>query len=88
MSGEATAAVAAKRSVRAYAVEGDKTMDIFDVQSVDENILRVRTPLLFEIGEELSVRIVDDSSTRDTFVRVRAHVGPSDMRVTELEILS
>jgi hypothetical protein len=84
MSGEA-AATAAKRVV--YAVDGDKTLDIFDVQSVDADVIRVRTPLLFEIGEELALRIVDGGSTRDAFVRVRAHVGPADARVTELEIL-
>ncbi|HEY4057232.1 MAG TPA: hypothetical protein VGM39_11520 [Kofleriaceae bacterium] len=85
MSGQVAAATAAKRVV--YAVDGDKTLDIFDVQSVDADAIRVRTPLLFEIGEELSLRIVDGGSSRDVFVRVRAHAGPADARVTELEIL-
>ncbi|HEY4176179.1 MAG TPA: hypothetical protein VGM90_05085 [Kofleriaceae bacterium] len=87
MSGEATAAVAANTLVRAYAVDGANARDIFDVQSVEADIIRVRTPLLFEIGEELALRIVDGASTRDVFVRVRAHVGPADARVTELELL-
>ena len=86
MSGEA-AAIVARPGSRVEVLDGDRALDIFDVQSVDTDIIRVKTSLLFEIGEELSLRLADGDSTRDVFVRVRAHVGPSDARVTELEIL-
>jgi hypothetical protein len=48
--------------------------------------VRVRSALLFDLGEELSVRIVRPGGVRDATARVRAHTGPSDARVTELEI--
>jgi len=45
------------------------------------------SPLLFEIGEELSVRIEQDGTVTETTVRVRSHIGPADARITELELL-
>jgi hypothetical protein len=66
--------------------DGERTYDVFELVDLDEDILRVRTPLLFEIGEELQLRI----STRtpsDVTARVVAHVGSSAC-VTELEILT
>jgi hypothetical protein len=86
MSVEAAAEVRVRSESRVAVLDGDRMLDIFDVQSIDATLIRVRTPLLFEIGEELTLRIVD-GATRDVFVRVRAHVGPHDARVTELEIL-
>ncbi len=50
------------------------------------NIVRVRSAFLFEIGEELSLRIEQAGSTSDATARVRAHLGPDDARITELEI--
>lgn len=67
--------------------DGERTHDVFAIVDLDENTLRVRSPLLFEIGEELQLRI----STRtppDVTARVVAHVGNGDARVTELEILT
>jgi len=54
--------------------------------SGDVSIVRVRSPFLFEIGEELAVRIEHDGVVSDATARVRAHVGPDDARITELEI--
>ena len=50
------------------------------------NIVRVRSAFLFEVGEELSLRIEQAGSTLDATGRVRAHLGPDDARITELEI--
>ena len=62
--------------------------DVFEVLDITDGIARVRSPFLFEIGEELSVRIEQDGTTSDVTARVRAHVGASDARVTELELPS
>src|SRR5258706_9790587 len=65
--------------------------DIFDVLgSIDgaggNGIVRVRSAFLFEIGEELAVRIEQDGTVSDAIARVRGHVGPDDARITELEL--
>jgi hypothetical protein len=62
--------------------------DVFEVLGFTDNIIRVRSPYLFELGEELAVRVDRDGQSTDTTVKVRAHVGPSDSRITELELLS
>jgi hypothetical protein len=49
-------------------------------------VVRVRTPFLFEIGEELAVRIEQDGTVCDAVARVRGHVGPDESRITELEV--
>ncbi len=67
--------------------DGEGTHDVFDVVSIADDVLRARSPFLFEIGEELNVRIETSQSSSDVTVRVRAHTGPVDARVTELEIL-
>jgi hypothetical protein len=67
-------------------VEGDSARDVFEVVSIDDSIIRARSPFLFELGEELHVRIEDASGVRDVTVRVRAHTG--DPKLTELEFVS
>jgi hypothetical protein len=59
-------------------VEGGATHDVFEVVEVAEGLVRARTPFLFEIGEELKLRIDD----KDVTARVRGHVDG----VTELEL--
>src|SRR5262245_26804321 len=71
---------------RVLVVDGDGQHEVFDVLGISGNILRARSAFLFELGEELSVRIVHDGSVSDATARVRAHTGPDDARVTELEI--
>jgi hypothetical protein len=74
---------------RVLVLDEDKPHDVFDVLgNVDGEgaIVRVRSPFLCEIGEELSVRIEQDGVVSDARAVVRAHVGPDDARITELEI--
>lgn len=61
--------------------------DVFDVLGIANNIARVRSAFQFEIGEELAIRIEQDGAVSEAIARVRAHVGPADARVTELEIV-
>jgi len=64
---------------RVVLVEGGATHDVFEVVEVAEGLVRARSPYLFEIGEELELRVDD----KDTKARVRGHVDG----VTELELL-
>ena len=59
-------------------------VDLFDAVQIADGVARVRTPFLFEIGEQLHVRVEDNGKTYDTHATVRAHTGPADARVTEL----
>ncbi len=74
-------------SDRVLVIDGDRSHDVFDVVGIADGIARVRSPLLFEVGEELTVRIEQDGAVTETTVRVRGHVGPADARITELELL-
>lgn len=67
-------------------VDGDQAHDVFEVLGITDGVARVRSPLLFEIGEELAVRVERDGTVTEMIARVRAHVGPIDGRVTELEL--
>lgn len=60
--------------------------DVFEVVSATAALIQVRSAFLFEIGEELSVRIEQSGSTSEATARVRGHVGPPEARITELEI--
>ena len=76
-------------SQRVLVLDDERPHDVFDVLgSLDGEgtIFRVRSPFLFEIGEELSIRIEHDGCVSEAIARVRAHVGPADARITELEI--
>jgi hypothetical protein len=73
-------------SPRLLVLDGGTPHEVFDVLGVSGNVVRVRSAFLFEVGEELSVRIEEDGSVSDATVRVRGHIGPEDARITELEI--
>jgi hypothetical protein len=64
---------------RVLLVEAGATHDVFEVVEVAGGIVRARSPFLFEIGEELALRVDD----KDAKARVRAHAGG----ITELELL-
>ena len=67
-------------------LDGDARHEVFDVIAIAGSVIQVRSAFLFEIGEELAVRIEQDGSVSDATARVRAHVGPDAARITELEI--
>ena len=73
-------------SPRITVLDSAQSYDLFEVLGLDGDVARVRTPFLFEIGEELSLRVERDGDVFEATGRVRAHTGPADARVTELEI--
>jgi len=73
-------------SPRVLVIDDRGAHDVFEVLGIADGVARVRSPFLFEIGEELAVRIEQDGRTTETTARVRAHVGPRDGRITELEL--
>jgi len=83
------AALSEVASPRVLVIDDETLHDVFDVLGeIDDegSIVRVRSPYLFEIGEELTVRIEHDGSVSEAVARVRAHIGPDDARITELEL--
>ena len=73
-------------SPRVIVLDDDRPHDVFEVIGIVDGIARVRAPYLFEVGEELSVRIEQDGSVSEAIARVRGHLGPTDARITELEL--
>jgi NADP-dependent 3-hydroxy acid dehydrogenase YdfG len=75
-------------SGRVLLVEGSGVHDIFEVVELTDTLARVRSPYLFEIGEELKVKVERNSVSREHVARVVAHAaqGPADAKVTELEL--
>ena len=72
-------------------MDGEHPHDVFDVLGTidtEDAIIRVRSPYLFEIGEELKLQIETEGTIHDAVARVRGHVGPADARITELELVS
>jgi hypothetical protein len=74
-------------SHRLVVLDGGAPHEVFDLLGASGNLVRVRTAFLFEVGEELTIRIEQDGSVRDAIARVRGHVGPEDAQITELELL-
>jgi len=79
LSGEAA-------TVRIVVLDDGAAHDVFEVVSATAALIQVRSAFLFEIGEELAVRIEQGGSTAEATARVRSHVGPPEARITELEI--
>jgi hypothetical protein len=67
-------------------VEGGQTHDVFDIVELTDTVLRVRTAYLFELGEELRVRLDQNGTAFEALARVIAHVGTGDDKITELEL--
>jgi len=76
------------RAARVLVLDDERLHDVFEVVGFDEDnsMVRVRSPYLFEVGEELTVRIEQDGSVSEAVARVRAHTGPADARLTDLEL--
>jgi hypothetical protein len=72
--------------MRVLLLDDGQTHDVFDVVEIVDSVVRARSPYLFEIGEELRLRIERDGKTDEVTARVRAHVGGED-KITELELL-
>jgi hypothetical protein len=71
---------------RVLLLEDGTVCDVFDVVAIDGALIKARSPFLFEIGEELRLRIEGDGRVREVAARVRGHVGASDDKITELEL--
>ena len=71
---------------RVLVVDGGVRHEVFEVVSASGDLLRVRSAYLFELGEELTVRIERDGSVTEATARVRSYTGPDDARITELEL--
>jgi hypothetical protein len=71
---------------RVLVVDGDARHEVFVVVDAEGDLIRARSAYLFEIGEELTVEIVQEGRVSDATARVRAHTGPDTARITELEI--
>jgi hypothetical protein len=74
---------------RVLLVDAGQTHDVFQLVEVEGGLLRVQTAFLFELGEELKVRIEQDGTVFEATARVLAHVaaGPNGAdKVTELEL--
>jgi hypothetical protein len=65
---------------RLVLVDGATDIDVFEVVEVVDPIIVARSPFLFEVGEELHVRL----DARETTVRVVAHRADG---ATELELV-
>ena len=79
MSGQAAVSAA---TPRVLLLDDGKLCDVFEVVELVDAVVRARSPFLFEIGEELRVRIERDGTVIDAVARVRAHVAG----ITELEL--
>lgn len=71
---------------RVLLLDADRTVDVFELVELTPDVVRVRSPYLFEVGEEIALRIDRDGTVTDTRARVRAHVGDGADKVTELEL--
>ena len=68
------------------AAGSDEGFDVFEVIAASGDVLQVRSAFLFEVGEQLHVRLERGGVVATAIARVRAHLGPPDARVTELEL--
>jgi hypothetical protein len=72
--------------VRVLLLDDGQPHDVFELVELVDGVVRARSPYLFELGEEIRLRIErDGGATEDVTARVRAHVGGSD-KITELEL--
>ena len=63
------------------------TYDVFEVVSYEANKLLVRAPLLFEVGEQLRLKVERDGNITELKVRVDSHTGTGDDVVTVITVV-
>ena len=80
------AALSEASTPRMHVLDEGRAHEVFDVLAISDGVARVRSPYLFEVGEELAVRIEQDGLVSEAVARVRAHLGPDDAKITELEL--
>jgi hypothetical protein len=68
---------------RVLLVQGSADHDVFEVVELTDVAAKVRTAFLFEVGEELTVKI----DQKELVARVVGHSGPADAKITELELV-
>jgi hypothetical protein len=70
---------------RLLVTAADAAYDVFEVVEVaDGGVIRARSTLLFEVGEELAVRVEHAGVVTSARASVRSHVGPAAAPITEL----
>jgi hypothetical protein len=75
-------------AVRVVVVSGQRApYDMFDVDGVEAGAVRVRGPLLLEVGEEVSLRIERGGESAVVKARVASHDTAGDEAVTTLSIV-
>lgn len=67
--------------------QGDELLDAFEVVTAAEHNVRVKTPWLFEIGEELTLRITRGGAIANVKARVARHATVEGELVTALDLL-
>jgi hypothetical protein len=72
---------------RVLLLDADKPHDVFDVVELTDAFARVKTAFLYEIGEEMRLRLEQNGKAEEALARVKSHTGPADDRVTELELI-
>lgn len=68
--------------------EDGSAYEVFEVVSYDAERLEVRGSLLFEVGEQLRLRIEQDGAVTQVDARVEAHDRSGDVVVTALAMVS
>ena len=67
--------------------DGGELLDVFDVVTLTEHSLRIRTGWRFEVGEELTLRITSGGAITDVRARVARHTRAGDDVVTAIDLL-
>ena len=73
---------------RVLLLDADTSHDVFELVELTDTVARVRSAFLYEIGEEMRLRLEPDGGkASEALARVRAHIGVGDTKVTELELI-
>lgn len=73
-------------TARVLLVDGGQALDVFEVVELVDGLARVKTAFLFELGEELQLRVEQGGAAYEVSARVRSHAGTDTDKVTELEL--